>query len=228
MDDRKDIGRAVTMAARSINKRAGLEESLNSIVQVAQWSLPGFDHVGISLIDGRGNVETKAATGDLVWALDKLQYELGEGPCVDTLHDEVLVEAPNLRHDQRWPRYVPRAVDEGLKAQLGVKLYLDDEGTLGGLNIYSTTSEEIDPEAVHLAEMFAAHAAIALGHAQDRQNLNEALHSRKVIGQAIGLVMERYRLPEDRAFAFLVRASSHANVKLRDIAQAMVDEANRR
>jgi GAF domain-containing protein len=226
MDDRKDINHALTMAARGINRRANLEETLSSIVEVAQDSLSGFDQIGISLMDRKGNVQTKAATGELVWTLDKIQYELGEGPCVETLHDKVIVEAPDLRHDQRWPRYVPRAVAEGLKAQLAVKLYLDDQGTLGGLNIYSTTREDIDPEAVHMAELFAAHAAIALGYARDRQNLNEALHSRKVIGQAIGIVMERYHLTEERAFAFLVRASSHSNVKLRVIAQTMVDEAN--
>jgi len=226
MDDRKHIDHALTIAARGISRRANLEETLTSIVEVAQHSLSGFDQVGISLVDRKGNVQTKAATGELVWTLDKVQYELGEGPCVDTLHDKVIVEAPDLRHDQRWPRYVPRAVAEGLKAQLAVKLYLDDQGTLGGLNIYSTTREDIDPEAVHMAELFAAHAVIALGYARERQNLNEALHSRKVIGQAIGIVMERYDLTEERAFAFLVRASSHSNVKLRDIAQAMVDEAN--
>ncbi|MFL6133788.1 MAG: GAF and ANTAR domain-containing protein [Nocardioidaceae bacterium] len=228
MDDRNDIDHALTMAARGINRRANLEETLSSIVEVAQNSLSGFDQVGISLVDRKGNVQTKAATGELVWTLDKLQYELGEGPCVETLHDKVIVEAPDLRHDQRWPRYVPRAVAEGLKAQLAVKLYLDEQGTLGGLNIYSTTREDIDPQAVHMAELFAAHAAIALGYARERQNLNEALHSRKVIGQAIGIVMERYDLTEERAFAFLVRASSHSNVKLRDIAQAMVDEANKK
>jgi GAF domain-containing protein len=228
MDDRQDVGHALTVAARGISRRASLEETLNAIVEVAQDALPGFDQIGISLMDRKGNVETKAATGDLVWRLDKLQYELGEGPCVETLHDRIIVEAPDVRHDQRWPRYVPRAVAEGLRAQLALKLYLDDEGTLGGLNIYSTTCEDIDPEAVHMAELFAAQAAIALGYAKERENLNEALHSRKVIGQAIGLVMERYQLTEDRAFAFLVRASSHSNIKLRDIAQTMVDKANGR
>jgi len=228
MDDRQDVNHALTVAARGISRRASLEETLNAIVEVAQDALPGFDQIGISLMDRKGNVETKAATGDLVWTLDKLQYELGEGPCVETLHDRTIVEAPDVRHDQRWPRYVPRAVAEGLKAQLALKLYLDDEGTLGGLNIYSTTREDIDPEAVHMAELFAAQAAIALGYAKERENLNEALHSRKVIGQAIGLVMERYQLTEDRAFAFLVRASSHSNIKLRDIAQTMVDKANGR
>jgi GAF domain-containing protein len=226
MDDHLDIGFALTTAARGINRGTTLDETLTAIVEVAQAALPGFDEVGISLLDRMGAAQTKAATGKLVWTLDKLQYGLNEGPCVDSLHEQAIVEAPHIRNEQRWPRYVPRAVGEGLKAQLAVRLYLDDGGTLGGLNIYSTTSEDIDPEAVHMAELFAAHAAIALGHGRERQNLNEALHSRKVIGQALGLIMERYHLTEDRAFSFLVRASSHANVKLRDIAQAMVDQAN--
>jgi GAF domain-containing protein len=115
-------------------------------------------------------------------------------------------------------------VQLGLRSQLAVKLYVDREGTLGGLNLYSTTSEEIDAEAEATAELFAAHAAIALDNARERDTLNQALHSRKVIGQAIGIIMERYDVSEDRAFAFRVRASSQANLKLRDIAQELVDQ----
>ena len=226
MQPRPDIAAALAAAARTINQEASLEDTLTTIAHTAKLSVPGFDYIGISTIDRKGNVETKAATGDLVWDLDKLQYDLGEGPCVETLRDAQVVVAPQIRHDQRWPRFVPKAVDLGLKSQLAVKLYLDNEGTLGGLNLYSTLSEDVDPDAEPLAELFAAHAAIALGHVRERENLNDALHSRKVIGQAIGLVMGRYKLNEDRAFAFLVRASSHSNIKLRDIAQEMVDQAN--
>jgi GAF domain-containing protein len=227
MQRQPGIAAALAAAARSLNQETSLEDALSAIAHTAQRSLPGFDYVGISTVDRKGNVETKAATGDLVWDLDKLQYGLGEGPCVETLRDADVVVAPHIRHDQRWPRFVPQAVRLGLKSQMAVKLYLDPEGTLGGLNLYSTTREDIDPDAEPLAELFAAHAAIALGHVRERQNLNEALHTRKVIGQAIGLIMERYQLNEERAFAFLVRASSHSNIKVRDIAQNMVDEANR-
>jgi AmiR/NasT family two-component response regulator len=79
---------------------------------------------------------------------------------------------------------------------------------------------------VGVADLFAAHAAIALGQARERETLNEALHSRKTIGQAIGILMERYQMNDERAFAFLVRASSHSHIKLRDIAQELVDQAN--
>ena len=123
---------------------------------------------------------------------------------------------------------MPRAVRLGLKSQLAVRLYLDDEGTLGGLNIYSTTSEDIDVDAETIAALFATHAAIALGNARELDTLQEALRTRKVIGQALGLLMAEYAVNEDAAFGLLVRTSSTTNVKLRDIAAAMVEQANAR
>lgn len=108
---------------------------------------------------------------------------------------------------------------------MGVRLFIKDE-TLGALNLYSTQADSIDAEAQHLAELFAAHAALALGHARQVEGLNAALQTRKVIGQAIGVVMERYQMDEDRAFQFMVRVSSQSNIKLRDIAQEVVDQMN--
>jgi GAF domain-containing protein len=226
MNTRPDVGQAIASAARSMNHKRTLDETLQAIVEVARASVPGFDEVGISTLHKDGKVQTRAATGDLVHQLDDLQYGLSEGPCVDTLREAHVVVAPHIQHDQRWPRYVPAAVERGLRSQLAVRLYLDDQGTLGGLNLYSTTSDDVDPEAEGTAELFAAHAAIALGNARERENLNQALHSRKVIGQAVGILMERYEMNEDRAFAFLVRASSHANIKLREVAQELVNRAN--
>lgn len=217
---------SIAEAARTINHPRTLDETLQTIVRVARNSVPGFDQVGISTLCSNGDVETQAHAGDLVLQLDKVQYDLGEGPCVDTLRDQHVVTAPSIRHDQRWPRYVPEAVALGLRCQLAVKLYLDDEGTLGGLNLYSTVSDEVSEEAEAIAHLFATHAAIALGHARERENLNEALQTRQLIGQAVGILMERFEMSEDRAFSFLVRASSHGNVKLREVAQELVDEVN--
>jgi len=221
-----DVAHAIAEAARSMSQPQTLEATLQTIAEVARQSVPGFDQVGISTVDRRGKVRTRAVAGHLVERLDDLQYLRGEGPCVDTLKNADLVSAPHLRHDQRWPRYVPEAVALGVRAQLAVRLYLDREGILGGINLYSTISDEITDEALSQADLFATHAAIALGKARERQNLNEALLSRGVIGQAVGIVMERYQMNEDRAFAFLLRASSHSNVKLRDVAHAIVNERN--
>jgi GAF domain-containing protein len=226
MSDHPDYAAAIAAAARTMNQSRTQQEALQTIVEVARDSIPGFDAIGISTVDKHGNAHTRAGVGDLVDVLDRLQYGLGEGPCVDSLHGAELVTAPSIRHDQRWPRYVPQAVAEGLRSQMAVRLFLDDQGTIGGLNLYSTVSDDIDPEAISTAALFAAHAAIALGTAGQIEGLHQGLHSRKVIGQALGILMERYDIGEDAAFAFLVRASSTANIKLRDVAQKLVDGRN--
>jgi GAF domain-containing protein len=226
MDSPSPVATAINAAARTMNHQRSLDDTLQTIVEVARDALPGFDQVGISTLNQRGEVETRAATGDLVHTLDKLQYGLGEGPCVDTLRDATVVVAPQIRHDQRWPRYVPAAVREGLRSQLAMKLYDGNEGTVGGINCYSTTSDDIDPDAQGIAELFAVHASLAVGHAHERETLNQALDSRKVIGQALGILMERYQINEDSAFALLVRASSHGNIKLRAVAQELVNQGN--
>ena len=213
---------ALIHAARTINQARTPEETLQTIAETALLSIPSVEHVGVSVLDRNGHPETKAATSELVIELDRLQYSLDEGPCVDILRGENVVAAPHIRCDERWPRYVPAAVQLGLKAQLAVKLHLDAEGTVGGLNMYSTVSEEIDPQAPGIADLFATHAALALGKALELDDLHQALRTREVIGQAVGLLMQKYDLDTDGAFGFLVRTSSHSNTKVRDIAASMV------
>jgi GAF domain-containing protein len=222
-----DFAQSIAEAARTLNKPRGLHDTLQTIVEVACNSVPGFDHAGIATVEKKGAIETRAFTGDLVLSLDKAQYALREGPSSATLQGGEAVSVSSLRREQRWPQYVRQALQAGVRSQLAVKLYLD-EGTLGGINFYSTVSDEVSEDAQALAGLFATHAAIALGHAQERQSLNEGLQTRKAIGEALGILMERYGMNEDRAFAFLVRASSHSNIKLRVIAEQLVQEANAR
>ncbi len=220
-----DVAESIAEAARTLNKPRSLDDTLQTIVEVACNSVPGFEHVGIATLERNGEVETRAFTGDLVQRLDALQYDLHEGPCSAALRGGEAVSVSSLGAEQRWPRYVPRAREAGVRSQLAVKLYLD-RGTLGGINFYSTVHDEVSQDARALARLFATHAAIALGHAQERETFTEGLETRRAIGQAIGILMERYAMNEDRAFAFLVRASSHANIKLRVVAQELVDEGN--
>jgi AmiR/NasT family two-component response regulator len=91
--------------------------------------------------------------------------------------------------------------------------------------MYSTESADIDPDAVHVAEMFATHAALALGRSRRESNLNEAIATRQQIGMAVGLTMARFGIDEERAFAFLVRASNASEMKLRDLAREVIETA---
>jgi GAF domain-containing protein len=216
---------SIAEAARTLNQPRSLEDTLRTIVEVASNSVPGFDQVGIATLHKPDRVETRAFTGDLVPRLDAIQYGLREGPCSAALQGAEEISVSSLRTEQRWPQYVPQAQAAGVRSQMAVRLHLD-HNALGGINFYSTTSDDVTHDARALARLFASHAAIALGHAAERHNLNEAIQTRKVIGQAIGILMERHAMNEDRAFAYLVRASSHANIKLRAVAQELVDELN--
>lgn len=220
--DAAAVAAALTEAAKSINSPRSLSETLDAIVRATRQTVPGFAHVGISTVQKDGRIETQAATDDLVWELDGLQYSLDSGPCVSAMRgDGRVVVAASIRHDQRWPDYVTQAVKLGLRSQLALRLHNDQE-TLGGLNLYSTASDDVPEDAVHVAGLFATHAAIALGRSTYEHQLTNAISTRTVIGQAIGILMERYGMSEDRAFQFLARASSTSNVKLRDIAQEIV------
>jgi len=222
------IADALAAAARSINSPTSVEATLDAIVETAKASLHGIDHVGVSISHRDGRIETMSGTDQLVWELDALQYELHEGPCDYAVRSEQrVVVMEHARDEKRWPRYVPRAVELGLRSQMGLQLYVEDL-TLGGLNLYSTSSDTIDAEVVHIAELFAAHAALALGKAREVGELMTGMIARKTIGQAIGIIMERHQITEDRAFAFLSRASQTSNIKLRDIAQEVVETAQRR
>lgn len=133
-----------------------------------------------------------------------------------------VVHVNHVRHDQRWPAFVPRAVNLGLRSQLGVRVYLSDT-TVGGLNLYSTQSDVISEDSVALAHLFATQAAVALGRIRKVEQLMTALETRSVIGQAVGVLMERYKIDSDRAFNFLTRISQTSNTKLRDIAKSVVE-----
>lgn len=200
---------------------------MTSVVDVARETVPGFDEVSISVLRRKGEIETLAGTGELVWELDELQYRLDEGPSVDAIRDGSVVLVERLPNEQRWPRYVPEAAKTGLRAQLGVQLQTG-EGTIGGLNFYSTTADSIGSETRKIAELFAAHVTDALSRSLYEQQLNDAISSRQVIGQALGIVMERYQIDQDRAFEYLTRASSTSNTKLRTVADEVVSTTDER
>lgn len=228
-DRTADLAAALTEAAQSINSHHSLDQTLDAIVRVAQQTVPGFDHVGISIVHGPNNgdggrIETRAGTGSLVWEVDQLQYKLHEGPCYDAITNGGVTVMDDIATEDRWPQYVVEVGRLGLKAQMGLQLYTAD-GALGGLNFYAL-EPGVDPDAIQLAELFAAHAAIALGRARHEHQLKESVASRQAIGTAVGIIMERYRISETRAFQFLVRASSTSNVKLREVAQEVVDTLN--
>lgn len=203
---------------------AALDETLANITAAAVEVLPDVQYASITVRHGDGRLETFAPTDQMLRDLDAAQYELQQGPCYESATDSVHVTAPRLAEDERFPRYAPVAVAEGIQAQAGIRLF-DTSDSNGALNLYSEkvgTFEDFDD----LGELFAHQSATALAYAREISDLKSAVKSRQLIGQAVGVVMERFKLDDARAFAFLARLSSHQNVKVRVIAQRLVDEVN--
>jgi GAF domain-containing protein len=222
------LAESMVEAAKAINAPGGIDERLNAIVRAAPSTVPGFDEASVSLGYRGGPVNTRAGSSDLVEALDLNQYQAEEGPCFEAFTRLDVTTVPSVRHEQRWPTYIARAREAGVVAQMGVPLGGDGGKVRGSLNLYSTTGEGIDPEALGIATMFATHVTLALGWARTEEQLNEALTTRKSIGQAIGIVMERYQINDDKAFDFLTRVSSTSNVKLRDVARELITQTDTR
>jgi hypothetical protein len=203
---------------------AGLDQTLANITAAAVSVLPGVEMASVTVKHGDDTLDTFAPTDQILLEVDAAQYEYREGPCYEAATDEVHVTAPNLAADPRFPRYAPVALAHGIRAQAGIRLF--DAPTGGGaLNLYSRRVGSFEDLDI-LGELFSHQAASALEYARHIDNLEQAIRTRQVIGQAVGLVMERYRLGEARAFAVLSRLSQERNVKLRLIAEEIVADRN--
>ena len=164
---------------------------------------------------------TVASSDPLAEQADSLQYELGEGPCYAAVTDERFVMVNDLAASVDFPRYGPRAVALGVGAQAAVQLL--HEGERAGLNLYARKAGAFDRSTVQLAELFANHGGALLGYAEQVEQLSEALHTRTDIGVAVGILMERYDIDRHQSFAFLARNSQNRNIKVRELAQQVIE-----
>lgn len=227
MASRSDLADLLARAAREINAPVDLESTLAAVVHWLHTSLPAHHHVGLCLQRRPGIAETVAVSDGLVHDLERAQHDGAEGTCPPTLAGRDVALVADVAERGEWRRYHPVAVQHGVGAQLSVRLD-GSERLRGALNVYTTNHQAITPASERLVTLFATHAALALERAHREENLRIALSTRRVIGQALGLTMERFELDEDLAFRYLVRLSSTGNVKLRDIAQELVEQANRK
>ena len=206
--------------ARSLQAEPDLDQTLRSIVDAAVANVDGADLAGITLVTKKGALSTPAATEELAREIDRVQYEVRQGPCLSAAWERFTMLANDLRTETRWPSFARRAADLGVLSMLSFQLYVRDE-EMGSLNLYSRTADAFTGEDENTGLLFASHAAVALVGAQHEHNLIAALVGRDIIGQAKGILMERYQITEMAAFAVLVRTSQVNNRKLRDIAETL-------
>ncbi|GGO87718.1 GAF and ANTAR domain-containing protein [Wenjunlia tyrosinilytica] len=215
-----ELARMFADLAAALQSQEEMGRTLGEVVRIARTTV-GCQHAGVTLRRPDGTVESAAATGEVVRACDQAQIETGEGPGLDAIDRGPVLRVHDMAAEDRWPKFAPRARDLGVGSMLACRLTAH-RGIKASLNLYAARPAAFDESAVQLAEIFAAHASIALTNARLQETLESALRSRQTIGEATGLVMGRYRLGATQAFDVLVRASQHRNVKLRDIADEVL------
>jgi len=197
-----------------------LDDALNMLMNTAVSNISGVDLASISIRDPDQRVTTAAATDDLAHRLDEIQYEFREGPCYDAVTDKHLVLVNDLRHSS-YLEYGPRAAEFGLGSQLATQVA--HNGSQAGLNLYARRINAFDESSMQLAQLFGLHVGVVLGYALAVENLERALETRGDISAAVDVIMGRSPISRDRAFDVLVRLSNDRNVKLRLIAQGILD-----
>src|SRR5215203_7513975 len=207
--------------ARSMQEEKGLEDTLTAIVHAAAETVPGADEASITAVTGRREVRTVAASGALAPAVDQAQYDSGQGPCLSSLYEHQTLRLSDMRDCQRWPDFAARASKLGVGSMLAVQLYVDGDN-LGALNLHSRQPDAFNDESEQVALMFAAHAAVAFAGAQAQEHMQRAVNSRDLIGQAKGILIERYKISGQEAFRLLVVASQTTNIKLYDVAEYLI------
>lgn len=205
-----------------------LAEVLGEITTISRRAMPGSDAASITLIRGEEPF-TAAHDGKMAVDADELQYQRGYGPCMDAGRSGQVFLIEDMRTEQRWPDYTQHAAAQGVGSSLSVPLPFQTT-TIGALNNYASSSHAFKENDVAMSEEIASWVAFAVGNAsaaavtaEEAAHMRAAMASRAVIEQAKGILMERHKIVADQAFTLLTRASQHTNIKLRDVADDLVN-----
>jgi GAF domain-containing protein len=178
---------------------------------------------GLMLVRAGGQVETAAFSDDTVEQAEVLQLALKEGPCLSAIAAATHFRVSDTATDDRWPRWCAAVAVLGVHSIVSVCVLSPDHRVLGSLLTYATRIDAFDAEDEAIALALGTNAAVAVQRNRHEAALARAVDGRTLIGQAMGLVMERYGVDADRAFAVLTRFSQQQNVKVREVARHVVE-----
>lgn len=209
------------------------EDALREVASLAKQVLPGVLDVSLTVVD-RGRPRTVVFTGPLAVQLDERQYEEGFGPCLDAARSgQVITVDAGEETSSPYAAFATLAARSGVRQTIAMGLPVGDR-TIGGLNFYRSDAGPV-PEAIeHQLRAFVGSAAAVVNNLDsyarataETAQLRLAMDSRAVIEQAKGVLMAREHCSADEAFALLTRVSQHQQLKLRDVAAAVVADVSR-
>jgi transcriptional regulator with GAF, ATPase, and Fis domain len=213
----------ITQLVSALVRGAGIEEMLTKLTIASVALVTGAEFAKISLIDN-GHLRSIAATSELTALLDDAQQAARQGPCLEAINAQKPIRCSDLGSDLRWPRFAHAATTAGVHRVLSCPF--DMPGVASAtLSLFGSQPGAFEAGANAVAAMLANHAAIALLAADHERHFTAALATRDVIGQAKGIIMERFGVDSARAFAMLTTISQETNTPVRQLAASLVDRA---
>lgn len=215
------LARALSTAARRFRSEPSVGAQLDHLVTTAVRLVPGARDAAAKALDDQLKVTVQRHTSELARQIDAVQVDAGEGPYLDTVRGQQTVLMTDTDHERRWPTFTSRARSLGVGSMLALPLHVRGR-VLGVLVLCSPVAGALDDESEQVAQLLACHAAVALARARRLNQLNAALESRDLVGQARGMLMQRYAIDRDQASAVLKRVSRTTHRKLDDVARELV------
>ncbi|WP_210503955.1 GAF and ANTAR domain-containing protein [Nocardioides xinjiangensis] len=221
MGDARELVSGFTQLAQALAAAPDEAARLQIGVDSAVTLVNRCDHAGIT-INSRAGVVTKVGSDDVVRRANDLQYQLGEGPCLDVLRDQDTLISTDLMTERRWPQWAPRVHrDLGVRSMMSLLVYTD-RVSYGALSLYARSVDGFDADDLAVGQAVAGHLSVIMSAGREIDQLGMALQNRTMIGRAQGILMERLDMTEDQSFDYLRRVSSNANRKLVDVASEIV------
>jgi GAF domain-containing protein len=211
---------ALAEAARKVADNPEIQDALQAIVDLAMTSC-NCQGASVTLVRADGGAETSATSSAQIEQADDLQYAFDEGPCLRAAEQGGAYLIVDTANDPRWPHWGPAVAAMGLRSVLSIHLFTDHR-VLGALNLYYEAHDDFSDDEIEVAKVVAAHASVALAKVRSERDLWRAIDSRHLIGQAQGMLMERFKLSSEKSFAVLRRYSQQHNIKLHEVAGGLI------
>jgi GAF domain-containing protein len=202
---------------------ADVDSALEELTASAVDAMPGAQYAGITLVSRDGKVRSPSATGQYPVVLDEIQQRHQQGPCLSAAWEHHSICIDDMSAETRWPLYCRDALQETpIRSVLSFQLFCDIHN-MGSLTFYAEAEQAFDQDAAEMGFILASHTAVAWNMARRDQQFRSALASRDIIGQAKGMIMERFKIDAVQAFELLKRLSQSSNTPLASVARQLVE-----
>ncbi|MBS9376650.1 GAF and ANTAR domain-containing protein [Rhodococcus sp. B50] len=222
---RADPATVFSALAEILYSASDPSEVYTAICVAATVLIPGCDHASVMLRQGKKYI-TVAATSEVAARIDDLERQLGQGPCVDAIDEQIPQIEADLRAGSDWPQLAEAMLaDTPVRGVMAFRLLID-RTKVGALNLFSTTAGAFTTAAAGQASVLAAFASVtatAVSREQDIASLRTGLANNREIGTAVGLLMALENLSAEEAFDVLRRTSQQMNLKVADLARSLLD-----